>query len=45
MERNKWYVVNTRNDKHMVVWCVRNEEEAKIVCEAYIIRNNLKFEL
>ena len=44
MERNKWYVINTTNEKHMVVWRVRNEE-AKIVCEAYIIRNDLEFEL
>lgn len=29
----------------MIVWNVENEEEAIIICKAYIIRNNLDFDL
>ena len=48
MESNlKWYCVKLKDGTHMMVWLVKNEEEAEIVAKAHIIRYklNLKYDV
>lgn len=45
VDRHKWFLIKLKNGKSMVVWCVKNEEEAIIVAKACIIRKNFDFEL
>ena len=42
MENNlKWYCVKLKDGTHMLVWFVKNEEDADIVAKAHIIRHRL----
>ncbi len=45
MDRHKWFLLKLKNGKSMVVWHVKDEEEAMIVAKACIIRKNFDFEL
>lgn len=45
VDRHKWFLIKLKNGKSMVVWCVKDEEEAIIVAKACIIRKNFDFEL
>lgn len=45
MDRNKWYWLKLTNGKHMVVWRVKDEEEAIIIAKSHIIRHDLDMEL
>ncbi len=45
VDRHKWFLLKLKNGKSMVVWCVKDEEEAIIVAKACIIRKNFDFEL
>ena len=47
MKRNKWYLLKITDEKYMVAWNVKDEEEAVIVAKAHIIRHDLdiKFEV
>lgn len=45
MDRHKWFLLKLKNGKSMVVWKVKDEEEAIIVAKACIIRKNFDFEL
>lgn len=45
VDRNKWFLIKLKNGKSMVVWRVKDEEEAIIVAKACIIRKNFDFEL
>lgn len=44
MNRFKWYLIKLTNGKHMVVWCVKDEEEAIIIAKSCIIRRDLDFD-
>ena len=45
MENNlKWYCVKLKDGTHMMVWFVKNEEEAETVAKAHIIRHRLDLE-
>ena len=45
MDRHKWFLIKLKSGKSMVVWRVKDEEEAIIVAKACIIRKNFDFEL
>ena len=45
MDRNKWYCLKLANGKHMVVWSVKDEEEAIIMAKSHIIKYDLDMEL
>lgn len=45
VDRHKWFLIKLKNGKSMVVWCVKDKEEAIIVAKACIIRKNFDFEL
>lgn len=45
VDRHKWFLLKLKNGKSMVVWHVKDEEEAIIVAKACIIRKNFDFEL
>lgn len=40
----KWYCVKLKDGTHMMVWFVKNEEDAEIVAKAHIIRHRLDLE-
>ena len=44
MKRDKWYLLKITDEKYMVVWNVKDEEEAVIVAKAHIVRHDLDIE-
>ena len=44
MKRDKWYLLKITDEKYMVIWNVKDEEEAIIVVKAHIIRHDLDIE-
>ena len=44
MKRDKWYLLKITDEKYMITWNVKDEEEAVIVAKAHIIRHDLDIE-